>query len=116
MRELFDNTFVVNDNIVTPISNRPNWKNSTEFLAWYKECKEYPQQKYSVASMFLYAVVKNPEDYDCDAPKIKWLLEDHVSLREYYKQACAYARRGLLFFLEHNHHCEQADGCPCCLR
>jgi hypothetical protein len=113
LEDLFDDAFIFPDDVI-PIFNRPNWKKSTEFLVWYKECAQYTRQKNSVNGMPLEDVVEEPEEYGCDAATIKWLLED-VSLREYYKHAAAgaYACEGMRM---HHRTMEGANRCPGCIQ
>ena len=116
LKELFDDAFDACDH-VTPISLRPNWRASTEFLAWYQECTaSHPilvKRKNVTGSTLdvLAEYVAHPEYYLGEEDRFRWLLED-VSLREYYKQAGFYAYQGEEM---HFQLMEDTNRCPNCL-
>ncbi len=111
LEELFDDAFQTSCDdcccFVTPISKRSQWRSSPEFRVWYNDCcrkdDSYPiQHNHSISTyrkgsvfgstlILVNEFMEYPERFKED--QFLWLLEN-VSLREYYKQAGAYAYEG----------------------
>jgi hypothetical protein len=117
LKELFDDAFGDCDHVI-PISQRPNWRASTEFRAWSQECHGAGNsgivvKKNSISGCTLREVddfEEHPNSYKGEESCFKWLLEN-VSLREYYKQAgaCAYEGEDM-----HDRLMEDSNRCPHC--
>jgi hypothetical protein len=112
LEKVFDDAFV--DSSRVAVSKRPNWRLSTEFRNWYEEHEGFTCQKNSVNGSTMDAIddfVGYPVAFQGREDTFTWLLEN-VSLREYYKQAGAYAKEGES---EYHDMMEEADRCPGCM-
>jgi hypothetical protein len=98
LEELFDGSL---GNHPMPISQRPDWQESTAFRRWYEEPREGGYKMICKNTIGGCGALENidefedhPELYEGSEEEFKWLLEN-VALREYYKQAGALAAEGV---------------------
>jgi hypothetical protein len=123
LQTLFDGS--IQDDAI-PISQRPNWRESTEFRRWYHEDRDHAGGgggggarrvciKYTVNGSTLDEVGDYEshltEDFPGEGERFEWLLRD-VSIRDYYKQAGAFAVQGVN---DYYHMCRDNLLCPGCM-